>query len=187
MKGFGIALAAIAVLVLVIGGFFFTTYNGLVSQDESIKQAWKEVENQMQRRFDLIPNLVNTVKGYATHEKAVFDDIAAARAKMAGAQTPEDKMAASNNLGAALGRLLLVVENYPNLKANETFIQLMDELAGTENRLAVARGRYNQLVQTFNAKIRRVPTNMIANMFGFKAATYFEVQEEAKQAPKVNF
>ena len=187
MKGFGIALAVIAVLVLVVGGFFFTTYNSLVSQDEAIKQAWKEVENQMQRRYDLIPNLVNTVKGYASHEKEIFENIAAARAKMAGAQTVQDKMSASNDLGTALGRLLVVVENYPNLKANETFIQLMDELAGTENRMAVARGRYNQLVQAYNAKIRRVPTNMVAGMFGFQAQPYFEVQEAAKEAPKVNF
>jgi len=145
------------------------------------------VDNQLQRRNDLIPNLVATVKGYAAHEKGVLDDIAAARAKMAGAKSPAETIEGSNQMSSALSRLLVVVENYPNLKADQSFNRLMDELAGTENRLAVERKRYNDLVMEFNAMRRRFPTNVVASLFNFGEASYFEVPKEAKALPKVDF
>jgi LemA protein len=155
--------------------------------DEEINGAWAQVENQLQRRYDLIPNLVETVKGYAAHEREVFVQVTEARSKVAGAGSVSDKIDANNSLSAALSRLLVVVERYPELKANTNFIRLQDELAGTENRIAVERRRYNEMVKAFNARVRRFPTNMIAGMFGFKAATYFEVPQERQEAPKVKF
>jgi LemA protein len=152
-----------------------------------VKAAWAQVENQLQRRFDLIPNLVETVKGYASHEKEVFVQVTQARSRVAGAGSVGDKIEANNQLTAALSRLLLVVERYPELKANTNFIRLQDELAGTENRIAVERRRYNEAVKTYNIKIRRFPTNLIAGMFGFEKATFFQVPKEAQQAPKVKF
>ncbi|MBI3779576.1 MAG: LemA family protein [candidate division NC10 bacterium] len=183
-----LGISAIVVLVILAGAFYlWSAYNQLVSMDEGIKSAWAQVENQLQRRADLIPNLVATVKGYAAHEREVLEGIADARARMAGARTVEEKMNASNALDSALGRLLVVVERYPNLKADRSFIRLMDELAGTENRLAVERKRYNDLVQSYNIKIRRFPERTVAGLFRFEKATYFQVAESARAVPKVEF
>ncbi len=183
-----LGLTAIIVLIALAGALYlWNAYNQLVSMDEGIKSAWAQVENQFQRRADLIPNLVATVKGYAAHERDVLESIAAARAKMAGAKTVGEKISASNALDSALGRLLVVVERYPNLKADRSFIRLMDELAGTENRLSVERKRYNDLVQQYNAKIRRFPERAVAGLFRFERATYFQVAESARVAPKVEF
>jgi len=181
-----------AVLQLIIVAFvapFVTgcSYNRFVGQEEAIKQAWAEVENQLQRRNDLIPNLVETVKGYAQHEEGVFKDIADARSRLLAAKTPEETIAAANQQTTALGRLLAVAENYPQLKANEQFNRLMDELSGTENRIAVARMRYNERVQEYNAARRQFPANVTAKVFGFKEYPYFQAPPEAKQTPKVTF
>jgi len=163
------------------------SYNKFVDQETAIKAQWAQVENQLQRRNDLIPNLVETVKGYATHEEGVYKDIADARAQMMAAKSPEETIAAANKQTSALGRLFAISENYPNLKANEQFNRLMDELSGTENRLAVERMRYNQRVQDYDAARRRFPGNVTAKMFGFKEYPFFQAPPEAKQVPKVNF
>src|SRR5438270_5484627 len=163
------------------------SYNKFVGQEEAIKSQWAQVENQLQRRNDLIPNLVETVKGYAQHEEGVFKEIADARSRLLAAKSPEETIAAANQQTAALGRLLAVVENYPNLKANEQFNRLMDELSGTENRIAVERMRYNQAVQAYNTARRQFPANLTARVFGFKEYPFFQAPPEARQAPKVNF
>ena len=183
-------LIVVIVLVLIILIPFLYlkgTYNSLVTMDESVKGAWAQVENQLQRRYDLIPNLVETVKGYATHEREVFVQVTEARSKVGGATSIPDKIGANNQLSAALSRLLVVVERYPELKANTNFIRLQDELAGTENRIAVERRRYNETVRAYNIKIRRFPTNLIAGMFSFEKAAFFEVPQERQEAPKVKF
>ena len=183
-------LRQMAILVLVMAAGAVTSgcsYNTFVSQDEAIKTQWAQVENQLQRRNDLIPNLVETAKGYAQQERDVFGAIADSRAKLAGAQTPEQRMAAANEQSAALARLLVVVENYPDLKSNQTFARLMDELAGTENRLAVERMRYNEAVQAYNTQRRSFPSNITAGIFGFKEHPLFQAPESAKQVPKVDF
>jgi LemA protein len=179
----------IRLVALAIGAMPLTgcSYNKFVGQEETIKSQWAQVENQLQRRNDLIPNLVETVKGYATHEESVFKDIADARAQLLAAKSPEETIAAANRQTGALGRLLAVVENYPNLKANEQFNRLMDELAGTENRIAVERMRYNEKIQEYDAARRQFPGNLTAKMFGFKEYPYFQAPPEATQAPKVNF
>lgn len=187
MKQFGIVLGALVLLSVLIAGWMMGYYNRFVNMDEGIKNAWAQVENQLQRRNDLIPNLVNTVKGYAAHEKEVFENIANARAKLSGAQTVGDKINAANEMTTALSRLLVVVEQYPNLKADQSFARLMDELAGTENRLAVERKRYNDRVLEYNQVRRRLPSNIIAGIFNFGEAAYFKVPEAAKEAPKVDF
>jgi LemA protein len=158
-----------------------------VAGDEAIKAQWAQVENQLQRRNDLIPNLVATAKGFAQHEQSVFQAVADSRARLAGAQTPEQKIQAANEQSSALARLLVVVENYPQLKANEQFNRLMDELSGTENRIAVERMRYNQMVQEYNTLRRRFPSNITASVFGFKEHPFFQAPPEAKQVPKVDF
>jgi LemA protein len=163
------------------------SYNRFVSQEEAVKAQWAQVQNQLQRRNDLIPNLVETVKGYASHEKEVFQQIAESRAKLAGAQTPADAMAAANQQSAALSRLLVIVEQYPNLKANEQFNRLSDELAGTENRIAVERMRYNERVQEYNTGRRQFPGNITAKIFSFKDYPLFEAPPAAQQVPKVTF
>ena len=178
----------ILVLVVVIPFFYFKgTYNSLVSMDESVKAAWAQVENQLQRRYDLIPNYVETVKGYASHEKEVFIKVTEARAKVAGARSISEQIQTNNELTSALSRLLLVVERYPELKANANFMRLQDELAGTENRIAVERRRFNEAVREYNTRIRSFPTNVVAGLFGFERATFFEVPEERQEAPKVKF
>jgi LemA protein len=176
--------AAIVALALALSG---CSYNKFTSQEEAIKAQWGQVENQLQRRNDLIPNLVETVKGYASHEKEVFQSIAESRARLAGARTPEQTIEAANQQTAALARLLAIVENYPQLKADAQFTRLMDELAGTENRIAVERMRYNERVQEYNTSRRQFPANITAKMFGFKEYPYFQAPPEAKQLPKVNF
>jgi LemA protein len=163
------------------------SYNTFTAQEEAIKAAWGEVNNQLQRRNDLIPNLVETVKGYASQEKEIFTSIAESRAKLAGAKTPADAIEAANEQSAALSRLLVVVENYPQLKSDANFQRLMDELAGTENRIAVARGRYNERIKEYNTTRRRFPSNVTAKIFGFEEYPYFEAPKEATAAPKVNF
>jgi len=180
-------LLQIAVVTTVAMPLTGCSYNTFVSQEEAIKAQWAQVENQLQRRNDLIPNLVETVNGYAQHEESVYKDIADARSQLLSAKSPEESIAAANRQSSALGRLLAVVENYPQLKANEQFNRLMDELAGTENRLAVERMRYNERVQEYNTSRRQFPANVTAKMFGFKEYPFFQAPPEAKQVPKVNF
>jgi LemA protein len=175
------------VLALVAFTLSGCSYNKFTTQEEAIKGAWGEVQNQIMRRNDLIPNLVETAKGYATHEEGVFKEIADSRAKLAGAKTPAESIEAANQQSAALARLLVVVENYPNLKANEQFNRLMDELSSTENRLTVARMRYNERIQEYNTTRRRFPSNMTAKVFGFKEYPYYEAPASAQAAPKVDF
>jgi LemA protein len=163
------------------------SYNKFVSQEEAIKAQWAQVENQLQRRNDLIPNLVETVKGYAAHEEGVFKEIAEARSRLLAAKSPEETIGAANQQTTALGRLLAISENYPQLRANEQFNRLMDDLAGTENRIAVERMRYNERVQDYNTGRRQFPANLTAKMFGFKEYPFFQAPPEAKQVPKVNF
>lgn len=186
-KVFLIILAVVVVFVLIFYSSIKGTYNKLVTLDEGVKTAWAQVENQFQRRLDLIPNYVETVKGYAKHEREVFIEVTEARAKVGGAVSPSQQIKANNELAAALSRLLLVVERYPDLKANQNFIRLQDELAGTENRIAVERMRYNEAVKEYNIYIRRFPTLILANMFGFTRAPLFEAPEEAAEPPKVQF
>ena len=188
MKGMKLAfvvIGAIVVLALIIAGQVIGWKNKLIELEENTKKAWAQTDAQLQRRLDLIPNLVETVKGYATHEEKVLTEVTNARASVAGANSPSEKMAANNQLTSALSRLLVVVEQYPNLKANENFLALQDELAGTENRISVARQRYNEAAQEFNATRRKFPYSLVAG--GFKEAPYFEAAAEAKQVPKVKF
>src|SRR5919202_1402117 len=177
-------MAALAVAAVPLTG---CSYNTFVGQEEAIKTQWAQVENQLQRRNDLIPNLVETTKGIAQQERDVFGQIADSRAKLAGAKTPEDTIKAANEQSAALARLLVVVENYPQLRSNESFNRLMDELAGTENRIAVERMRYNEKVQEYDTMSRRFPSNITAKVFGFKEYPFFEAPPEATKAPKVTF
>lgn len=183
----GIVLAVCLLVLLGVVFYVIGSYNSLVKLDESVKTAWSQVENQLQRRNDLIPNLVNTVKGYASHEKGIFENVAEARSKLAGAQNRNEKIAAAGEVSSVLGRLFAIVENYPQLKADMNFRQLQDELAGTENRIAVERMRYNETVKLFNQSIRVFPKNIIAGMFGFKKADLFEAEAGSKEVPKVDF
>ncbi|GBG57895.1 hypothetical protein SPFL3102_01615 [Sporomusaceae bacterium FL31] len=183
MKGWIIAGVIIA-LVAIMG---ISGYNGLITLNEGINGKWAQVENQLQRRADLIPNLVATVKGYAAHEQAAIQAVADARAKLGGAQGPAAKAEANSELSGALSRLLVIAENYPNLKADQNFRALQDELAGSENRLAVARKDYNDAVQVYNTKIRSFPSSIYAGMLGFSPKEYFKAEEGAKQTPKVQF
>lgn len=186
-KGLTIFLAVVVLLVVLLVLPLIGIYNRLVGLDEQVNNNWSQVENQLQRRLDLIPNLVETVKGYAAHEKEVLADVSAARAKLAGAQTVTESAAAEAELSSALARLLVVVENYPNLKADANFRQLQDELAGTENRIATARMDYNNSVREINAAVRRFPTVIVARLFGFSSRDYFEADEGAGKAPEVDF
>jgi LemA protein len=163
------------------------SYNRFTGSEEAIKAQWGQVQNQLQRRNDLIPNLVETVKGFAAQEKEILTAIAASREKLAGARTPDETIKAANEQSAALARLLVVVENYPNLKSDATFHRLMDELSGTENRIATERMRYNERVQEYNTLRRRFPANVTAKVFGFKEYPYYEAPAAAQQLPKVNF
>lgn len=186
-KGISTTLIAIIIIVAVIGLVIFSSYNGLVSSEENVDSRWSQVENQLQRRMDLIPNLVNTVKGYAAHEEKIFTEVTQAREKLMGAQAVDEKAEAYGEFEGALSRLLAIVENYPNLKADANFRQLSDELAGTENRIATARMDYNNAVQTYNTKIRRFPNVVIAGMFGFDKKDYFKAEDGADKAPTVDF
>ena len=178
---------AAALVALLAMGTSGCSYNRFVGQEEAIKTQWAQVENQLQRRNDLIPNLVETVKGVAQQEKDVFGQIADSRAKLAGAQTPEQTIQAANEQSAALARLLVVVENYPQLRSNEQFARLMDSLEGTENRIATERMRYNERVQAYNTSRRQFPSNVTAGIFGFKEYPVFNAPPEAEKAPTVNF
>ncbi len=180
-------LVAFLLVALSLYGFFKGTYNQFVTLDEGVKSAWAQVENQLQRRFDLIPNLVETVKGYAKQEKDVLVEVTNARARVGGANTVPEKIEANNELSGALSRLLVVVEKYPELKSNENFLRLQDELAGTENRIAVERKRYNDAVKNYNVAIRSFPANLLAGMFGFDKAAFFEAPVAAKATPQVKF
>ena len=185
MKGFLIGLIVVALVVIVV---LISVYNGIVSKHETITSAWAQVENQLQRRNDLIPNLVNTVKGYAAHEKTVLEDVTNARSQWANANTVEEKVKAATAIDSAIARLLLVVENYPNLRADGTFLKLMDELSGTETRIAVERMRYNEAVRDYNIAVRTFPGNMLADKYGYKPATeYFKAEEKATAVPEVKF
>jgi LemA protein len=179
--------ARLALVVLIAATVSGCSYNKFTTQEEAIKAAWAEVQNQLQRRNDLIPNLVETVKGFAAHEEEILKDIAESRSRLLAAKSPEETIQAANQQTSALGRLLAVVENYPNLKANEQFNRLMDELAGTENRLSVARMRYNERIQEYNSATRRFPGNVTAKMFSFKQYPYFEAPASATALPKVDF
>lgn len=181
------------ILLLVLIGIVFlavalgTTYNQLVTRSQAVDNQWAQVETQYQRRFDLIPNLVESVKGIFQQEKDVFTAIAEARTRYSGATTVNDKAEAATQLETGLGRLLAVIENYPELKSSATVQQLMDELAGTENRVSVERKRYNDQVQAYNTYIKRFPTNLVAKVFGFGDRAYFQAEAGAEQAPKVKF
>ena len=182
-----IAGVVIVIVIFSLYSLFKGSYNKFVSLDEAVKSSWAQVENQLQRRFDLIPNLVETVKGYAKQEKDVLVEVTNARAKVGGAGNVPDKIAANNQLSGALSRLLIVVERYPDLKSNQNFMRLQAELAGTENRVAVERRRYNEVVQTYNVAIRSFPGNIVAGIFGFAKAPFFEAPATAKAAPQVKF
>ncbi len=188
MKTAVIGLVILIVLALVVGGGLIGSRNDLVTERESIKGALAAIDTDLQRRNDLIPNLVETVKGFAKQEQSVIDSVTKARAAMIGAQTPAEKAAADTTLTGALGRLLVVVENYPQIKSNENYLRLQDELAGTENRISVARLRYNDAVQKYNTDIELFPKNIAASMFGFhREDAYFKADAAAKEVPKVKF
>jgi LemA protein len=182
-------MALLVVVVAVVGlvGTAGCSYNKFTTQEEAIKGQWGQVEVLLQRRSDLIPNLVETTKAFAKQERDVFQAVADARAKMAGASTPAQKIDAANAESSALARLLVVVENYPQLKSDATFMRLMDELAGTENRISTERGRYNQRITEYNQARRRFPANITASLFGFKEYPYFEAPKDSKTVPKVDF
>ncbi|WP_324729097.1 LemA family protein [Lysinibacillus fusiformis] len=185
-KWFG-PIGIIVIILIVLALVLIPKYNSLVTAEENVDSKWAQVENQLQRRYDLIPNLIESVKGYANHEQQIIADITNARAQMSNANTPAQQAVANDALTGALSRLLVVVENYPNLKADANFRQLMDELAGTENRLAVAREDYNNEVQQFNKHVKRFPGNLMAGMFGFEQKEYFKAAAGAEQAPSIDF
>ncbi len=188
MSKFAIVFITIAVLILLSAGKYISVKNTLVQKNEGVKAAWSQVDIVLQRRADLIPNLVETVKGIAKQEQTVFGDIAKARSALLSAGTPEQKIAANGQLDGALGRLLLIVENYPQLKSNENFLRLQDELAGTENRIAVERKRYNDTLRDYNTYVQQFPNSLFAPGMGFKPNNaYFEASEASRVVPKVNF
>ncbi len=183
-----IVIIVLALIALLAFGQYVGVRNTLVTKNEAVKASWSQVDIVLQRRADLIPNLVETVKGYAQQEQTVFGDIAKARSALLSAGSPQDKIAANQQLDGALGRLLLIVENYPQLKSNENFLRLQDELAGTENRIAVERKRYNDTLQDYNTYIQKFPNNIYAGWAGFKPnEAYFAATEQSRQVPKVNF
>jgi LemA protein len=188
LKILGIIVAVLVLFAAILASMYVNRRNHMVALREQVSQTWSQVDVVIQRRADLIPNLVETVKGYATHEQTVFDDVAKARAALGGARTPAERIAANDQLSGALSRLLMIVENYPNLKANENFLRLQDELAGTENRIAVERRRYNLAVQQYNTYILTFPNNIVASLSGFQRNdAYFRATEQAREVPKVSF
>ena len=187
MKGCLVAGGLAVLLAIIVGMMAMGMYNGIVAKDEVCIKAWGNVESVLQRRFDLIPNLVNTVKGYAAHEKDVLEEVTRLRSQWGEAQTPAQKVDAASGLEGALSRLMVVVENYPDLKANQNFIALQDELAGTENRINVERQRYNETVQAYNVTVRQMPTALVARLAGFVPRTPFEAAQGAATAPTVQF
>ena len=188
MKQVALVLAVLLILGLLVGGMYVSRRNEMVALNETVRSDWAQVDVVLQRRADLIPNLVETVKGYAAQEQTVFHDIAEARAALLGAHTPAEKIAANGQLDGALGRLLLIVENYPQLKSNENFLRLQDELAGTENRIAVERKRYDDALQAYNTYIGLFPNYIFAGWAGFQRNNaYFGASEASRQTPKVQF
>jgi len=188
MKAFLAVVAVLVIIALALGGMYVSRRNQMVTLNETVKSDWAQVDVVLQRRADLIPNLVETVKGYAAQEVTVYDDIAKARSALLSAKTPTDKIAANGQLDGAIGRLLLIVENYPQLKSNENFLRLQDELAGSENRIAVERKRYDDAIQDYNTYIGLFPNNVVAGMAGFKRNdAYFAAPEAARAVPKVQF
>lgn len=187
MKKILTPLIIIGIVIVIIGVTMIGPYNKLVGMDEDTNTALSNIDNQLQRRVDLIPNLVNTVKGYAKHEEDVFKQVSDARSKLAGASTPKEKAEANGEVNSALSRLLAISENYPDLKADKQFTGLRDELAGTENRIAVARNDYNTSVNKYNQAIRHFPTTIVAKLFGFDKKEYFKAESGADKAPKVDF
>lgn len=185
-KGSTVLLVIIAVII-VISLALGVIYNSIVTLEENVNSEFSNVSVMLERRADLIPNLVSTVKGYASHEQAAIDSVTKARENLLQAKTIEEKGEANNELTSALNALMVIVENYPDLKANQNFIQLSDELAGTENRIATARRDYNDAVKTYNSKVKKFPTNLIAGMFGFSEKDYFEVEPSKTEVPKVEF
>ncbi|MBI3649569.1 MAG: LemA family protein [Acidobacteria bacterium] len=180
-------VVALVLLLMIVGGSACGTYNSLTTKRNEVTNAFSNVDTQLQRRADLVPNLVNTVKGYAKHEEKVFGDIAEARSRLLGAKTVDEKSQANDQLTGALGRLLAISENYPNLKADQSFLRLQDELAGTENRIQVARRDYNKVVLAYNNMHDRFPTVIFANMLGFQRAEEFKASESSRQVPNVDF
>lgn len=187
MKGPTKVLLGIGVVALLLVFWVIGSYNGLVRLHTTTEQTWADVETQYQRRMDLIPNLVETVKAYASHEEELFTEVTRLRSAWANAGSVNEQIAAAQGMESALSRLLLVAENYPQLKANENFLSLQDELAGTENRVSVARTRFNEAVGAYNQKLRTIPTVFIAGMFGFERREFFEAEEGAQEAPTVDF
>ncbi|HYB72847.1 MAG TPA: LemA family protein [Candidatus Sulfotelmatobacter sp.] len=191
MKKGWIVVAGIAAFLLIsvfiAAGWFISTRNDLIARDTQVQSAWSQVENQFQRRLDLIPNLMETVKGLAAQERGIIQDIANARARIQGARDPQSRIGAENELSSALSRLLVIVENYPQIKSDQGFLRLMDELAGTENRLAVERKRYNDAVQAYNLAVRQFPSSVVASSSGFQQKPFFEAPAAARQAPQVKF
>ena len=187
MKKSSMIIIGVVVFVLIIGGMLVSGYNGLVSKSELVDTSLANLDVMLQRRADLIPNLVNTVKGYTSHETEIIDKITQARANLTNANTVGEKSKANDELTSSLNALMVVVENYPDLKASQNFIQLSDELAGTENRIAVARKDYNDTVKDYNLAVKRFPNNLLAGMFGFEQVEYFAADETSKEVPVVEF
>ena len=187
LKPWHIILIVVAVLAVALVGYTVKSYIGLVTLKKEVTQKESDIQTTLQRRADLIPNLVNTVKGYASHEESIMKEVSDARAALVGANNTGDQLAANEQMTSALNRLLAIAENYPDLKANTNFIQLQDELSGTENRITQARRAYNDAVKTYNTKIQRFPTSLIAGIFNFEAFDYFQANEGAQEVPSVNF
>lgn len=187
MKKSNMGLIIVIAIVILIGIIIMSSYNGIVSLSEDVDSKYATIDTYLQRRADLIPNLVSTVKGYTQHEESIIDSITEAREKMTSAKTVTEKAEANDELTSALNNLMIVVENYPDLKASTNFTQLSDELSGTENRIAVARRDYNEAVKTYNLSIKKFPNSILAGMFGFENATYFEASESSKDVPNVSF
>ena len=187
MKAALIAVGVVVLIVVIFGVSLIGTRNELVTERQAVDAAWAQVDSALQRRADLIPNLVETVKGYAKQEQTVYRDIANARAALGGARTPDEKLAANEQLSSALSRLLVIVENYPQLKSNESFNRLMDELAGTENRINVERRKYNEAVQKYNTDLQLFPKNIAASLFGFQPQPYFKADVSSRTPPTVKF
>ena len=187
LKPWHIILIVVAVLAVALVGYTVKSYNGLVTLKQEVTQKESDIQPTLPRRADLIPNLVNTVKGYASHEESIMKEVSDARAALVGANNTGDQLAANEQMTSALNRLLAIAENYPDLKANTNFIQLQDELSGTENRITQARRAYNDAVKTYNTKIQRFPTSLIAGIFNFEAFDYFQANEGAQEVPSVNF
>ncbi len=187
MKKSNIIILAVVAVIIIAVIIMASSYNGIISKSEEVDNKFATIDTQLQRRADLIPNLVNTVKGYASQEQEIINSVTEARAKLAGANSVSEKAEADGELTNALNRLMIVVENYPDLKSSQNFIQLSDELSGTENRIATARRDYNEAVKEYNLKIKRFPTNLIAGMFGYEQRDYFEASEQSQEVPNVNF